>query len=119
MARSGFFAAQFTAEGYQRANGEEDPRARFRTISPGFFEALGVRMIAGREFNDSDRRDGERVVIISESVAKRMFPSLDAVNRKLMWTDPVIKFIGISTEPRRIVGVAAESTTRTWCRSRR
>jgi predicted permease len=104
----GFFAAQFTAEGYQRANGEEDPRARFRTVSGGFFEALGVRMIAGREFNDSDRRDGEKVVIISESVAKRMFPSLDAVNRKVKWTDPVLKFIGVSPEPRRIVGVAAD-----------
>jgi predicted permease len=104
----GFFAAQFTAEGYKRVNGEEDPRARFRTVSGGFFEALGVRMIAGREFNDSDRRDGEKVVIISESVAKRMFPSLDAVNRKVMWTDPVTKFIGVSPEPRRIVGVAAD-----------
>ena len=104
----GFFAAQFTAEGYQKANGEEDPRARFRTVSPGFFDALGVRMIAGRDFNDGDRRDGEKVVIISESVAKRMFPSLDAVNRRLMWTDPVMKFIDVSTEPRRIVGVAAD-----------
>jgi hypothetical protein len=104
----GFFAAQFTAEGYKRANGEEDPRARFRTVSPGFFGALGVRMISGREFDDSDRADGEKVVIISESVAKRMFPSLDAVDRKVMWTDPVTKFIGVSSEPRRIVGVAAD-----------
>ena len=104
----GFFAAQFTAEGYRRANGEEDPRARFRTVSPGFFEALGVRMIAGREFNESDRADGDKVVIISESVAKRMFPSLDAVDRKIMWTDPVTKFIGVSNAPRRIVGVAAD-----------
>src|SRR5688572_27512585 len=78
----GFFAAQFTAEGYKRANGEEDPRARFRTVSPGFFGALGVRMIAGREFNDSDRADGERVVIVSQSLAARMFPNLDAVNRR-------------------------------------
>src|SRR4030095_1778583 len=104
----GFFAAQFTAEGYKRANGEEDPRARVRTVSPGFFEARGVRMIAGREFNDSDRADGEKVVIISESIAKRMFPSLDAVGRRVMWTDPVTKFIGVSTGPRRIVGVAAD-----------
>jgi hypothetical protein len=52
--------------------------------------ALGVRMIAGREFDDSDRADGEKVVIISESVAKRMFPSLDAVNRNVMWTDPCL-----------------------------
>ena len=55
----GFFAAQFTAEGYPKANGEEDPRAQFRTVSPGFFSALGVRILAGRDFNDNDRRDGD------------------------------------------------------------
>ena len=104
----GFFAAQFTAEGYQKANGEEDPRARFRTVSPGFFDALGVRMIAGRDFNEGDRRGAEKVVIISESVAKRMFPGMDAVNRRLLWTDPVMKFIDVSTEPRRIVGISAD-----------
>jgi hypothetical protein len=37
-----------------------------------------------------------------------MFPNQDAVNRRLMWTDPVMKFIDVSTEPRRIVGVAAD-----------
>jgi hypothetical protein len=36
-----------------------------------------------------------------------------------MWTDPVMKFIDVSTEPRRIVGVVADSTTRTSCRARR
>jgi predicted permease len=104
----GFFAAQFIAEGYRKANGEDDPRARFRTVSPGFFSALGVRIIAGRDFNDSDRRDGERVVIVSQSLAQRMFPNMDAVNRRLMWTDPVTKFIGVSTDPRRIVGVVPD-----------
>jgi predicted permease len=104
----GFFAAQFTAEGYRKANGEEDPRARFRTVSPGFFSALGVRILAGRDFNDNDRRDGERVVIVSQSLAQRMFPNMDAVNRRLKWTDPVTKFIGVSTEPRRIVGVVPD-----------
>src|SRR6187397_1294144 len=104
----GFFAAQFTVEGYRKANGEEDPRARFRTVSPGFFSALGVRMIAGRDFNDGDRRDGERVVIVSQSLAQRMFPNMDAVNRRLMWTDPVTKFIGVSNDPRRIIGVVPD-----------
>ncbi|HEU4927200.1 MAG TPA: ADOP family duplicated permease [Vicinamibacterales bacterium] len=104
----GFFAAQFMVEGYRKANGEEDPRAQFRTVSPGFFSALGVRMIAGRDFSDADRRDGERVVIVSQSLAARMFPNLDAVNRKLMWTDPVTKFIGVSNDPRRIVGVVPD-----------
>jgi len=103
-----FFDAQFSAEGYAKADGEDDPRASFRTISPGFFKSLGVPIVAGRDFNADDRSDSEKVVIISESVAKRMFNSQDAVNRTLMWTDPVMKFIGISTGGRRIIGIAAD-----------
>ena len=98
----------FSAEGYAKANGEEDPRARFRTVSPGFFAALGVPIIAGRDFNDTDRKGGEPVVIVSQSVAKRMFPTQDALNRRLKWTDPVMKFVGVSGEGRRIVGIAAD-----------
>jgi predicted permease len=97
---------EFTADGHVRAPGEEYPRGRFRTISPGFFAALGVPIIAGRDFNDADRRDAEPVVIVSQSLAQRMFPNQDAVNRHMMWTDPVMKFIDVSTAPRRIVGVA-------------
>src|SRR5205823_6709543 len=58
---------QFSAEGRVRSPGEEDPRAQLRTISPGFFAALGVPIIAGRDFNDSDRRNTESVVIVSQS----------------------------------------------------
>ena len=99
---------QFSAEGYTRGAGEEDPRARFRTVTPGFFAALGVPVIAGRDFTDADRRNTERVVVVSQSLAKRMFPTQDALNRRLMWTDPVMKFIDVSTEPRRIIGVVAD-----------
>jgi putative ABC transport system permease protein len=99
---------EFSADGHVRGPGEEDPRAQLRTVSPGFFAALGVRMIAGRDFNDADRRGAEPVVIVSQSLAKRMFPNQDAVNRHMMWTDPVFKFVDISPAPRRIVGVAAD-----------
>jgi putative ABC transport system permease protein len=99
---------QFSADGHVREPGEEDPRARFRTISTGFFAALGVPIIAGRDFNDADRKGSEPVVIVSQSLAQRMFPNQDAVNRHIMWTDPVMKFIDISFAPRRIVGVAAD-----------
>jgi predicted permease len=98
----------FSADGHVRAPGEEDPRARFRNVSPGFFAALGVPLIAGRDFNDGDRVKSEPVVIVSQSVAQRMFPNQDAVNRHIMWTDPVMKFIDVSTAPRRIVGVVAD-----------
>jgi predicted permease len=99
---------QFMVEGYAKLDGEEDPRGRFRTVSPGFFSTLGVPLIAGRDFNDADRRDAEKVVIVSQSLAQRMFPNQDAVNRRLTWTDPVMKFIDMSPEPRRIVGVVGD-----------
>jgi len=102
------FEMQFSTEGRLRGPGEEDPRARFRTISPGFFATLGVPILAGRDFNETDRRGSEPVVMVSQSLAQRMFPSQDAVNRHLMWTDPVGKFIDIGGEPRRIVGVVAD-----------
>ncbi len=99
---------QFSPEGYAKANGEEEPRAQLRTVTPGFFAALGVPLIAGRDFDNTDRRDGEPVVIISQSVAQRFFPNQEAVNRHLSWSDPIMKFIDVSTAPRRIVGVVAD-----------
>ncbi len=98
----------FALEGARRENGQDDPRARFRSISPGFFETLGVPILQGRDFKESDREGAERVVIISQSIAKRLFPGREAVDRHLQWTDGVMKFIGISTEPRRIIGVVPD-----------
>jgi predicted permease len=99
---------QFSVEGRKKENGEDDSRSKFRSVSPGFFVALGIPIIAGRDFADTDRDGTEKVVIVSQSLAQRMFPNQDAVNRHLMWTDPVMRFIGINTEPRRIVGIVAD-----------
>ena len=99
---------QFTTEGRIRAQGEEDPRARFRTVSPGFFTSVGVPIIEGRDFRDSDNKSADEVVIVSQSLARRMFPNSEAVNHHLSWTDPVMKFVEIGTKPRRIIGVAAD-----------
>jgi hypothetical protein len=94
----------FTIQGAQRENALDDPRARFRPISLGFFETMGVPILEGRDFDERDRQSAERVVIISQSVARQLFPGQDLVNRELRWTDPVLKFIGMSYEPRRIIG---------------
>jgi len=61
---------------------------------------LGIPVVEGRDFRDNDRDGSERVVIVSQSLAQRFFPGQDPVNRHLTWTDPVIKFIGISDQPR-------------------
>jgi putative ABC transport system permease protein len=96
---------QFTVEGYAAAAGEGDPYARPRWVSPGFFAMLGVPLVAGRDFTEADQTGSERVVIVSESVARRVFPSGEAVNRRLWWTNQQGP---VAPEPRRIIGVVAD-----------
>ena len=104
---------QFSADGH--VHGKDDPRALMRTVSPGFFSALGVPIIAGRDFNDLDDQTREPVAIISATLAQQMFPGQDPINRHVYWTDPVLEFIpGTAAEkarvtsPQRIVGVVAD-----------
>jgi len=102
------FGLQFSADGHVHIP-NEDPRAHMRVISPGFFASLGVPIIAGRDFNDSDGQKNDPVVIVSETLAQRMFPNQDAINRHVYWTDPVLKFApGINAAPHRIIGVTAD-----------
>ena len=98
----------FAAQGATRKDGMSDFRASFRSVSPGFFETMGVPILDGRDFNDGDKDGSERVVIVSQSLAQKLYPGQNAVNRKMWWTDGVIKFIGISPEPRRIIAVVPD-----------
>lgn len=99
---------QFTVEGYTHPAAEDDPRGQYRIVSPGFFAALGVPILSGRDFNDLDRKDSEPVVIVSRSVAERLFPGQQGLNRHVTLTDPLLKFIGMKPTPMRIVGIAAD-----------
>jgi predicted permease len=100
-----FGAVKFTAEGFTPENGEENPRARLRVVSPGFFSVLGVPLLAGRDFTAEDKQGSDPVVIVSQSVAQRLFPNGEALNRKMWWTDP---FFGPRPFPRRIVGIVPD-----------
>jgi hypothetical protein len=104
---------QYSGDGHVHNN--EDPRAMWRTISPGFFAALGVPILQGRDFNDLDDNNSEPVAIVSQTLAERMWPGENAVGRHVNWTDPVLEFLsGTDAEkarfrgPHRIIGVAAD-----------
>lgn len=107
--RDSSFGLQFSADGHVHNSAEADPRGQLRVISPGFFASLGVPIIAGRDFNDNDGQGKDPVVIVSQTLAQRMFPNQDAINRHVYWTDPVLQFApGISSAPHRIVGVTPD-----------
>ena len=107
--RGGRARLAFSVEGAGRARTARTIRARGsarcrRASSP----RSGIPLVAGRDFTDADRDGAERVVIVSaEHRASSCFPGR-ILNRHLMWTDGVMKFIGVSTEPRRIVGVVGD-----------
>jgi len=106
--RFGTFTLQFAVEGSTRENANTDLRARFRFVSPGYSAVLGIPILEGRDFTEADRMGAEPVVIVSRNLAQRLFPGQDAINRHVMWTDPLIKIAGISPQPRRIVGIIAD-----------
>jgi predicted permease len=97
---------QFVAEGYQPANGEDAPTGRLRMVSPQYFAVLGVPIVAGREFTDSDRTSKENVAIVNQSVAQRLFPNGDALNRRLTPTNLGTNLGSFGTA--RIVGIVAD-----------
>lgn len=99
---------QFTVEGYTPANGEENPYARSRSVGPDFFATLGIPMVAGREFSEDDRTGKERVVIVSQTVAQRLFPNGEALNRNLTVLGSLNQSGVTKPVPARIVGVVAD-----------
>ena len=68
---------------------------------------MGIRLNAGRDFTVDDRggrRAASPVVIVSHSIAQRLFPNAEALNRTVWWTDP---YFG-KPVPRRIVGIVED-----------
>jgi putative ABC transport system permease protein len=102
-----FNSLEFAAEGAIRPDGMTH-RAHFRSVSPSYLATLGVPLLSGRAFNEGDRVDAEDVVIVSKTLVERVFDGRDPVGRYLRWTDPKMKFGGIETTPRRIVGVVGD-----------
>ena len=60
------------------------PPVAVQSVSPGYFTAMGIDLVAGRTFSDRDTTDAPAAVIVSESLARYLWPSGDAVGRRLI-----------------------------------
>lgn len=76
-------------------------QAGWRTVTPGFFGAMGVPLISGRLFTDADPYDGPSIVVVTETLARRLWPGEDAVGKRLYWG-------GTDGTPRTVVGVVGD-----------
>ena len=98
------------AEGRALASGEAIPRADYRTVSPGFFNAAGIPLVSGREFAETDTKESAKVVILNKTLADRLFPNRDPIGQRVAWTGEVLKFIGLGIDDwRTVVGVAGDT----------
>lgn len=74
----------------------------WRSVSPGYFSALGVPIVRGRSFRDQDRAAGESPIILSQALANRLFPGEDALGKsvRLEPKEPWRTVVGISGDVR-------------------
>ena len=64
--------------------------ALFTAITPGYFDAIGVKLLRGRDFTqaEAENRDTPRVAIIDEEMARKLFPNTEAVGQHIRYTQP-------------------------------
>jgi putative ABC transport system permease protein len=102
MGGGGFYLGRsFVREGEPLPPNGTEYSSMWNVITPGFIKATGLQLIAGRDFNDQDTKDSAPVVIISQTLAKKMFPNEDPLGRVIRsWRD--------DNKPRQIVGIVAD-----------
>lgn len=85
--------------------GMKSPQAVFNVVTPDYFKTLQVPIVRGRDFNDGDRLEAPRVVMINEQLVKDAFPNIDPIGLTLR--------CGLdSLEPMTIIGIVKDIRTR-------
>lgn len=76
---------------------DNHPEAFIRVVSDGYFQAVGIRLQAGRVFTERDRASSEPVVVVNETLARTLWPGQDAIGQSIT-----------QDGGRRVVGVVAD-----------
>jgi putative ABC transport system permease protein len=103
-----FLGSTFEVPAGERRDAAVSFGADLRGVTPGYFDALGIRLVAGRRLAAGDTRESRGVAVIDETLAHRFWPDGSAVGRRLRWvrTNEMIEIVGIVAAVRHY-GVAA------------
>ncbi len=102
----GYSCSAAIAEGGVVIDAALQPCAEERVATPGYFDAIGVRRVAGRTFTAADDEDAAPVVVVSESFAQHHWPGLSALGRRMKWgidassSDPWRTVVGVVRDVR-------------------
>jgi predicted permease len=103
------------AEGYTPQKGESLIAPSASRVSPGYFEAIGAKLVAGRFFTDRDNESSTRAIIVDDRLARRFWPNQNPIGRRMYkpgdaTDDPTA--ITAKTEFLTIVGIVSEMKLR-------
>lgn len=97
----GDYVLSFTIQGRPVPAPGEGQSTNYYSVTKDYFKAMGIPLVRGRVFNEQDKKDGPRVAVINEEMAKKFFPD----------EDPIGKRINVSVGPeayREIVGIVGD-----------
>ena len=77
----------FRIEGRPVDPGQDAPQADFHVVSPDYFRAMNIPVLAGRAFERGDKADGALVAILNQAIARRRWPGEDPVGRRISLDD--------------------------------
>jgi putative ABC transport system permease protein len=77
------WGADLRVEGRLLQQGEHPPDALITPVSPDYFRTMGIGLRAGRLFNDGDDQSAPSVALLSETLARRLFPNEDPLGKRL------------------------------------
>jgi putative ABC transport system permease protein len=99
----------FTVTGQPPPPPGQEPVAARRMISPNYFRAQGIALLAGRDFNAQDRDGTQPVAIISQNIARQFFPGQDPLGRSLSFPGPEHVIVGVAADV-RLRGLSLDAT---------
>ncbi|HKU74129.1 MAG TPA: ABC transporter permease [Pyrinomonadaceae bacterium] len=77
-----------TVEGYPVLSGGQTPSVQHTVVTPGYFRTMGISLLAGRDFNDSDAKDAPDVTIIDERLGRQYWPNDSPIGKRVRFGPP-------------------------------
>lgn len=114
MPLSSSFVTIVLIEGRPPMLPSQRPPANYYSVSPGYFGAMGIRLLRGRAFTEQDGPTAPRVAVISETFARLLFPGEEPIGKRvqvdMMGPDVWREVVGIVADTRQY-GLTEDSTS--------
>jgi predicted permease len=75
--------------------GGDQPEAMYYNVSPDYFTAMGVPLLAGRDFRETDARGVQEVAVVNETFGRKFWPGENPVGKRFSWKGPEGPFVDI------------------------